>query len=253
MDTVGELNFTVNDRIGDTNVSPPQVPLSLLSEFAKEVEQFLKGSGNSGGGLNVAIVPGSLGLQPCATPSDPTFDRDIELLQREDTLDFVDPKRRHVVEQWQARAKKNPNRTYIIGNSSSRKIVRITKDSRYRSTAAAAWVDVERFLVGEIEDMGGASKPNVHVRLDGQKLTISTTVDTLRKIEKSLVYKQSILHVKAQENIENGSLRNVTLVSAELFSPAVDVAGYERAQERTKSAWDGVEEAAAWVRGLRGN
>lgn len=252
---MGDLIFTVNEHIGDVSVSPDNVPLSLLSEFAKDVEQFIKGSARNpnAGELTVSIVPGSLGLKPCLPLTDLDFSRDVALLEKEDTLDLLDPKRRHIIEKWQARARKCPGRVYFIRDKSADTVVRITKDTRYRSTAAAAWVDVERFLIGEVEDMGGSSRPNVHVRVDGKMVTIGATVEALRVIEKNLVYKQSILHVKAQENIENGSLRNVTLVSAEPFAPAIDEEHYERAKQRARSAWEGVEDAAAWVRDLRGN
>lgn len=255
MDTVGDFIFTVNDRIGNVSVSPDSVPLSLLAEFAKDVEHFIKGSSKSAasGELTVAIVTGSFGLQPKALPPDESFARDVGLLDRQDSLDLMDPKRRKVVEKWQAHARRYPGRVYVIGDRSSGKVVRISKDTRFRSTAAAAWVDVERFLVGEVEDLGGSSTANVHIRVDGKVVVVAATVEALRTIKTNLLYKVSILHIKAQENIENGELRDATLISAEPFEPQFDPDKYEQAKKNAEGAWEGIGDAAAWVRELRGD
>lgn len=247
-----DLTFSVDERIGDHSVSPDHVPLPLLIEFAKEVEQFLRGSNKATPPCAVSIVPGSLGIKPVDAVESPAWGRDFALLDREDTLGLLDPVRRKVVEKWQARARTKPGRVYFIRDAANGKVVRITKDTRFRAVEASAWVNVEQYLVGEVEDIGGSKEPNMHLRIDGKKVVVSATVEALRQIKENLLYKVCLVQITAEENLTSGELRNVSLVEAKRFSPAFDDDAYKAAKRNAESAWAEIPNAADWVRDIRG-
>lgn len=246
-----DLIFSVDERVGDVSVSPEHAPLLLIAEFAREVEQFLRGSSKSSEPRMVSIVPGSLGLRPIDAPDYPEWAGDLALLQREDALGLIDPVRRRIVEKWQARARARPGRVYCIRDDANKRVVRITKDTCYRSVEAAAWVKVDRYLVGEVEDIGGSREPNMHLRVDDKKIVVSATVEALRQLEDNLLYKKCLVHVIAEENLSSGELRNVCLVEANRFTPAFNEAEYELARRRGAIAWVGAGDAVEWVRSIR--
>jgi hypothetical protein len=69
--------------------------------------------------------------------------------------------------------------------------------------------------------------------------------------EQSRLYRHSLVHISAEENLRIGKLRNLTLLSFEDHKPVYDEKEFKLMVERGTKAWSGVP--ASWLEDLRGN
>ena len=254
MNPIDELRFSVSDRINDVEVGPKHVPLALLSEFQKDVSEFLKGSGRDVDPtqVQIAVEEGSLAFVASGLIAATTLWVDLEHLKSPDSLNLIDPKRAAVVERWQTSARQNLLRRYSVGDRFDTVGFSVDSKSDYRRVEEA-WVYVEKYLHGKVVDLGGKTRANVHLELEnGTSLTIAASQDLLAKEEHNRLYRPALLHVTAEENLLTGTLRNLRLLAFEEHQPSYDEDEFRRMVERGTKAWAGVPDSAAWVEALRG-
>ncbi|MDD5271299.1 MAG: hypothetical protein PHU14_01145 [Methylovulum sp.] len=248
------LRFAVKDRINDREISPSYVPLSLMSEFPKDVAQFLKGSNGdvNPNDIMVSIEPGSLMLAATVLMS-AGLCADLERLQSSSgSLNLIDPKRAKIIEHWQALAKKNPHRRYDVGNQATNPFFSINATSDFRKTDDM-WVHVEKYVHGKVVDIGGKTKANVHLEIEGGvTLTIAATQTKLAQGEQNRLYRPALLHVIAEENLMTGELRNYELLAFSDYQPRYDDDEFKLMVERGTKAWADVQDATSWLENLRG-
>lgn len=257
MNPTDQLRFAVNDFINDDEVSPSHVPLALLGEFQKDVSEFLKGSSRDvdPAKVLVSIEQGSLAFVATGLLAASTLWADLEHLKSADSLSLIDSKRASVVERWQSLAQKNPHRRYSVKDQSAQvSFFKIDSTSNFRRIEDA-WVYVEKYLHGIVVDMGGNTRPNVHLKLEnGMTLTpIASTQDLLAQGEQNRLYRPALLHVTAEENLLTGELRNLNLLAFEDHQPSYDDDEFNLMVERGTKAWADIPDATAWLEALRGN
>lgn len=184
------LLITLQDNSAGYEISPERVPLATLRGFSKDVDEFLRGDDGEvdTSALDVSVVAGSLGLRtaPMALPS---LLNDLRRFATGEELSGLSAKRRTVVERWQKAARgQHRSRVEITAAFLARPIV-IDQNSDYHLDDADQWVRVERYVRGEIEDMGGHSRPNAHVRLpDGKLVVVDATREVLREERTNRLY-----------------------------------------------------------------
>ncbi len=256
MNPSNQLRFAVNDRINDTEVRTSHVPLALLGEFQKDVSEFLKGSSRDVDPTKVlvSIEEGSLALVATGLLTAITLWTDLEHLKSTDSLNLIDSKRASVIERWQFIAQKNSHRRYSVADQSGQISFSIDSTSNFRKIEDA-WVYVEKYLHGTVVDMGGNTKPNVHLKLEnGVTLPpIASTQDLLAQGEQNRLYRPALLHVTAEENLLTRELRNLNLLAFEDHQPSYDDDEFNLMVERGTKAWADVPDATAWLEVLRGN
>ena len=252
MQPANTLRFALNDRIDDAEVGPAHVPLALLGQFHNDVSEFLVGSGKDVNlhQVMVAIEEGSLALVANSLMAATNLWADIERLKIPTQLGLVDPKRAAVVERWQAAARKHPHRRYTLANQAGAAIIRIDADSDFRNQTAAMWVEVKKYLRGQVTDLGGTSKANVHLKLDdGKVLTIASTQELLGDDERNRLYKPAVLQISAEENLQSGELRNLRLLGFEDQQAIWDEAAFGELVRKGTQAWADVPDD--WLENLR--
>ena len=246
------LRFALNDRIQDAEVGPAHVPLAMLGQFQKQVGEFLAGSGKDidPNQVMIAIKEGSLALVAIGLLSATNLWADVGQLQNPAHLGLIDPKRAAVVERWQTAARKHPHRRYTLADESGAAIIRVDAHSDFRDQTAAAWVEVKKYLHGQITDLGGTSKANVHLKLEnGETLTIASTQKLLGNEERNRLYKPAVLRISAEENLHNGDLRNLTLLGFEDAQTSWDPADFGELVRKGTQAWADVPDD--WLEKLR--
>ena len=249
------ITLVLEDATHGVGATPDRVRLSLLTSFTADVESFLRGKSKEvdPAALDVAVKHGSLAVvtQPIALA--PTLFRDLRSLTETEMLDSLDARRREVVERWQKRARAEPAMSFRLGAPFLPRPVVISSQTDYRADDADQWVRVERYVRGEILDLGGATKPNAHVRLpDGSTLTVGTEREVLRTDTINRLYKPAMLRIQAQYNVLTRELRDARLIEFVAYEPRFDAAEFERLNRRGEQAWKDVPDASAWVEELRG-
>jgi len=249
------ITIALIDHSAGFDASPDRVRLGDLVSFSADVATFLRGEGKEVDTktLEVAVRNGSFAIETAPLLVAPRLFADLRALLASDMLDAVDSKRREVLERWQKAARQTREVAYRITAPFLERAVLVNADTDYRADDADQWVQVERYIRGEIQDLGGITKPNAHVKLpDGRTLNVTAGRDVLRDDTVNRLYKQAMLRIRAQYNVQTRELRNATLVEFVEYAPRVDESELERLTRRGANAWKDVPDATAWVDELRG-
>jgi hypothetical protein len=258
MNAVNKIEFTLREQVDGVEVTPHTIGLSRFNEYNQQVEAFIAGSQK--GKLTetrVEVGEGSYKLTVMLSAAVAVaLEPDLALLDREDVLGELDPKRAEIVAKWQARAKADPTvRFEIKPDRPDLPTVRLLHNTDFRIGAVVPWVKVEKNLFGTILDMGGVQKANIHLKLKdtGQTIIINAAQSYLQALHENRLYRQALVHVSAQQHYRTGALRNVQLIAIEDYVSVYDEAALDRFAERGREAWRDVPDAVAWVRERRGD
>ncbi len=249
------ITISLHDESVGYDISPARVPLALLRMFANDVHEFLRGDGLSpeATGLEVAVIDGSLGILT-APVTDAGLLADLRHLSQSESIDSLDPRRRPVVERWQKAAKSARHARYKISAPMLAHPVVISAASDFHADDADQWVRVERYVRGEIEDLGGSTRTNAHIRLpDGKLLKVDTDRAALRDDKINRLYKPAMVRITAGYNVVTREYRDARLIEFVEHDTRIDEKELERLFQRGAKAWRDVRDAAEWVENLRGN
>ena len=252
------IEFVLRGKVEGREITPHTIGLSQFNEFNQQVEQFISGSQKLKlDQVHVEIAQGSYVLRallPVMVLS--SLEPDLKLMARQDVLGELDIRRAEVVQKWQARASNNPDLFYEVrphGEGFAR--VRISRETQYRVGEIVPWVAVEKYLFGEITDMGGLQKANIHLKLDGggKTLLVGAAQGYLRDQVENRLYHKALLHVRAEQHYKTADLRNVQLITFVDYQPGYDEAALDRFAAKGATAWADVPDGARWVREARGD
>lgn len=249
------ITVALIDHSGGFEASPERVLLGDLADFSADVATFLRGEDKDVDTktLEVAVRKGSLAIETVPLPFAPGLFRDLRALLDGELLDNLDAKRREVMERWQKAARQTRQVAYRISAPFLDRPIVVNAESDYHADDADQWVQVERYIRGEIQDLGGVTKANAHVKLpDGRTLKVTAERDVLRDDTVNRLYKLAMLRIKAEYNVLTRDLRNARLVEFVEYAPTVDEEELARMTRRGANAWKDVGDATAWVDELRG-
>jgi hypothetical protein len=244
----------LHDESAGYEVGPARVPLATLRSFAADASDLLRGDAATQelSSVDVAVVEGSLALRTVPL-ADPGLWADLRVLTHTERLDDLSPRRRKVVERWQATVRSRRQVRYEIHAAALERPVVVSAASDYRADDADQWVRVERYVRGEIEDLGGAVKANAHIRLpDGKLLTVDTDRALLRDDKANRLYKPAMVRITAEYNVVTREHRAARLIEFVELETRWDERELARLTERGAKAWKDVTAASAWVDALRG-
>jgi len=248
------LTIALEDDSPGYEVTPARVPLSVLAAFAAEVKDFLKGTGKEvdPDTVEVAVVHGSLAVEARNVIS-PSLVHDLQMLQADGDLARIDSRRRAVVQRWQGAAKKKGSYKIKIDAAQLGPTIAITQRSNFHVELGDVEVVVERYVKGEVVDLGGATQSNAHIKLpDGKTLVVRTDRDKIRAETENHLYKQVHLRIQAKLNLETGELSDAVLIEFVHYAPRFDEGAFQRLTQKGEQAWGDIADAAAWVRQMRG-
>jgi len=249
------IRIALHDESAGYTVTPQRVPLSVLRAFAKDVDELIRGDlGDlSSKEIEVAIVEGSLAVVTVPT-ANPSLLQDLLRLASSELIDGLNAKRRAVVERWQKAARSARKVRYEISAALLDRSVVISAESDFRADDADQWVRVERYVRGEIYEMGGLTNVNAHIRLpDGKTLVVDTEREVLRADTTNRLFKPAMARITAEYNVVTREYRHARLIEFVAHESELDEKGMERLAQRGAKAWADVPDANDWVDALRGN
>lgn len=257
-----QLNFSISDNNKGKELNLNDLDLTVLPKFLEQVYNFLRGSNNNDlTNLKIGLESGSAVVT--VKGSEPEMQdvvKDYTSLQDSNDLSHLDKKRASVIKAWQQTEAVNKNkRTYnifYIDNRSNavKSRVEISKKTNYK--LPQTWVEVEKYLYGQIFDMGGKNNVNVHITLEnGQTLKVNTNKPLLAGEEENRLYKDQLLRVKAWQDIDTKELDGdrIELISFEAHDEVFDKSKYDKLAHKTAEAWKDVPDVNKWVEEGRGN
>lgn len=250
------ITIALTDNTAGFEATPDRVRLGDLAGFSSDVATFLRGEDKEvdTNSLEVAVRKGSLAIETTPLLAAPNLFRDLRALLVGELLDSLDARRRDVMERWQKVSRQSKQVSYRISAPFLERPIEINAESDYHADDADQWVQVERYVRGEIQDLGGVTKANAHIKLpDGRTLKVTTERDVLRNDTVNRLYKLAMLRIKAEYNVLTRELRNARLVEFVEHASAVDEEAFSRLTRRGAVAWKDVPNATAWVDELRGD
>jgi hypothetical protein len=257
MSEATSIEFVLHGKVEGQEITPRTIGLSQFNEFNQQVEVFIGGSQRLKlDQVHIEISQSSYLLRtilPAVVLSN--LEPDLKLMARQDVLGELDIRRAEVVQKWQARAKANPDLSYEVRpKGEGLPKVRVSHHSDYRVGEVVPWVAVDKYLFGQIVDMGGTQKANVHLKLDkgGRTVLVGASQGYLREQVENRLYHKALLHVRAEQHFRTGDLRNIQLISFVDYHPAYNEEALDRFATQGAQAWADVPDAAQWVRGVRG-
>jgi hypothetical protein len=250
------ITIALTDTTAGFEATPDRVRLGDLASFSSDVATFLRGEDKDvdTNALEVAVRKGSLAIETAPLLSATNLFRDLRTLLGGELLDNLDAKRREVMERWQKAARQSKQVAYRISAPFLERPIEINAESDYHADDADQWVQVERYVRGEIQDLGGVTKANAHIKLpDGRTLKVTTERDVLRNDTVNRLYKLAMLRIKAEYNVLTRELRNARLVEFVEHASTVDEEALSKLTRRGAVAWKDVPGATTWVDELRGD
>jgi hypothetical protein len=237
-------------------ITPRTIGISLFNQFNSEVEALIGGTEKLGlDECQVEVKEGSYKL--LVSLSAVTFasvSLDLDLLKRDDTLGEIDPRRAEVIARWQTRAKSRSDLNYEIRPKPKElPQIKISNETDFHIGNVAPWITIEKYLYGQIVDMGGANRANIHLRLpdSGKIIKIDTTQQYLQKQSANRLYHNTLLHVRAEQHHKTGTWRSVRFIGFAEYEPKYDEAALDRFAEEGEKVWKDVPDAHLWLAELR--
>ena len=250
-----QIRSSLHDDSGGYEITPERVPLPVLRSFAKDADEFLRGErgGLDTSELDVAVIKGSLAVLTAPT-AHPSLLHDLLHLANSEEIDGLNAKRKAVVKRWQKAALGVRKQRIEISAPMLMQPIVIGAGSDYRADDADQWVRVERYLRGEIYEIGGLRNVNAHIRLpDGKSIPVEAQRDVLRADTTNRLYKTAMLRISAEYNVATRDYRNAKLIEFVEHESKLNEKDLERLTQRGAKAWQDVPDAGAWVDSLRGN
>lgn len=251
-----QIKFVLSGHVDGVAISPRTISLKLFNEYNRQVADFISGKDQiSLDDVQVTIEEGSYAIR--ATLGLSLFQSllpDIQLLNKSSSLEAMDAKRAAIVASWQARAKSDQSISeYRIESHDETISIKVNKLTDYHLASNDVLIDVEKYVLGEVVDMGGSTKANVHLDLGAglKTMIIAASHDYLRDRDKNLLYRKVIAHIKAKQNKATGELSAERLIGLTEYNPKKSVETLSIHLGSKKSRWAEIPDHVAWVRKLR--
>jgi len=250
--------FRMEEQVGGVEITPATIGLSRFNRFNREVEDFVKGGARDIAldDVRVSIESGSYLLRLLLPVSLlQSVEPDVRRLETGSNLDGMAPARQTIVKEWQRQARRNPAFKVTIESPEARfHPVRISSQSDYHLHSDNQWAQVEKYLIGQVMDMGGKTSANVHLLVKGlaKPVVLESSVEYLRDQSDNMLYHDVQVRVRAEQNIRTRELRNVKLVEFIGKPPVYNEQELNQAIRKGTAAWADVENIAQWVAEQRG-
>lgn len=255
LEKTGQIEIHISGRQGAFDLSPGTYDIKHILTTLQHVEGLLFGGAKRERPLvTYEIREGSVRhVLTTALQTIIGFAAVLQAVQTQGDLDFLQPDTAKALEFFQAEARQHNYRFEISTSLAAAQGLVIDATTRYERTAAT-WVEAEFYFYGRITDMGGTSRPNIHLQTaEAGKVVLQATTEELRQIEGNHLYRDYGVRATGQQDIRTGevnrsNLRLLEIVDYESRYDAQYLATLRR--KAAKNTWP--QDPDAWLRELRG-
>ena len=255
MDKIGFIGIQVEGSVGNKKLSPSEIDISEIREVLLEFENFLfEGEKNDRPLVSYKIVEGSV-IHKFILPVTFViiFNSLTNTIKDEDSINFLEPKQSKSIEYFQNKAIEKDWRFSFPTSLDSHNNLVIDKKTKYFRNSPK-WVDTELYLYGDIFDVGGLNKPNIHISTkEYGSLIIETTKNKLSAEGTNLLYKTFGIRVMAKQNIEDGTLKELKLIDIVDYNTNFDKESFDLKVSRATKNLSKIKNPDKWIREMRGS
>ena len=255
MEQTGFILITVKGKTPEGYLKPTDIDIAETKELITDVEMLLfpvKAERADRAKVSYEVKEGSVKnffYVPLAKTI--MFTALMGEVMKQTTTDLLEPQAAQVIDKWQQRAYKT-GRQYLIASSILPDVpfLEINKDTKF-VTAQADWINTSLYLYGEIYEEGGLSKSNLHILTDRYgKVTVDASKEQLKKDNK--LYNVHGLWVKGKQNLQNGTLKELTLIDFLPYTPDYDELVLSKLIKAASANWKKIKDKDAWLVDVRG-
>lgn len=142
----------------------------------------------------------------------------------------------------------------FFGSEYSESVLNISPESKL-SISESVWAEAEVYLYGTLENAGGASKSNVHIRTKEYGLVVvESNRDFLKDQEDNFLYHNFAIRAATRVNVISGEIdfSNMRMLEMTPFNPKYDSDYLDSLISKATRNWTDVEDVNLWLNEIRG-
>ncbi|EKD26184.1 MAG: hypothetical protein ACD_79C01317G0001 [uncultured bacterium] len=182
------------------------------------------------------------------------FNALIAEIENKKSIDFLEHPTAKAIEMIQDSAfKQNYNFEISTSLGNTAKLF-ITPSTHYHHSKNE-WVDAEFYFYGEVVDMGGKTRANIHIHSPGiGTVTIDTPKEILEKYEANPLYKPLGVRTVGKQNLLTGEVDKTTLKFMDFIEhvPQYDENYLQKLIKKAAKTWSDVKDPDLWLQEIRG-
>jgi hypothetical protein len=256
MENKGVIEIRIQGKKGNIELSPKSFDISEIRDLLENAEKLLFPTERKGRPLIAyEIAEGSVRhLLKTSLQAVIGFNALLWQVSEKGTIDFLENQTAGAFEIFQEIAQKQ-NYSFDISTSIENSVHLKIDSSTHFIRTETEWVDAEFYFYGDVVDMGGKNRANIHISAPGLgTYVIEAPKEFLKEYEKNPLYKPIGIRATGKQKTTTGEINKSSLRFAGFveYEPKNDDAYLATLIKKAKSSWSDVADVGAWLRNLRG-
>lgn len=253
MKEIKTIDIILEGEYEGTGISPSVVDISYLKDLLSDVEVLFRPDPKMRKEkISIGFSEGSLKMSVnAAAPLVDAFVTEINSLGTMQSFMGLHPRRAKVLKKWHARTLQD-RISFNFGLSEG--------DWKFQLSEATPivavqdhWVSTEKYLFGEVANIGGVKSPNLHLRTkEYGTVLISIRRDEVKEDSENRAYKNYLIRISCEENLTDAKIRNCKFLEWVDYYPEFDPKALDESIAAGEQAWGHVADSAKYIRNLRG-
>lgn len=225
-------------------ITPGTISVGLLASLAENFRDFIQNDASEAsieeGSFKIVVFMTTVALN--------TLNADLESIGQGNYSAVSSPKRMQAVKKFQSQAKKhNVEIDFAVHEDTP---LLILSRENVLPPEKQTWFQMSTTLEGKIIELGGKD-PNLHIEIEGKKVTVDATEEQIREMKENLVYQIRRLRVSYRWNPQTDEKKDFVLQDI-IALPKLDQEKLNILIEQGTKDWADVPDITAWVEDMRG-
>jgi hypothetical protein len=256
MENKGFIEIRISGKKGLLNLAPDNFDISEIRDIIEQAENLLFPSDKRNRPLiSYEIKDGSVRhIFKTSMQAVIGFSALIAQIKNSNSIDFLEhptAKAMHVLQETAIRQ----NYQFDISTSVNNSLSLIIDNQTTYFLLEKEWVEAEFYFYGDITDMGGKVRANVHVSAPGiGSVVIETPKEILTDYNRNPLYKPLGVRATGKQNTITGEVDKTSLRFKEFveYNPVYDEKYLDDLIAKASKTWEDVKDPDAWLREMRG-
>lgn len=257
MTATGEIQIRIKGNLDNTPLTPSNFDIrdikDLLDVVSRLLESFHAGS-NRRPVVSYEIRKGSvINVFRTNMQTVVSFMAVASLVQSSGSLDGLEANTAKCIQDLQKSAICKGYSYEISGSGHEGTALVIDSHSNLKINDAI-WANTEIYLYGTLENAGGISKSNIHIRTkEYGTVIIEADREVLRQREENFLYRNFAIRAMGRVNVRSGEIdmTSLRLIDMTPFNPKFDSQYIKKLTTTASKRWSDVKDVDNWLNQIR--
>lgn len=256
MENKGYIEIRITGKKGQLDLTPEIYDISELKILLDQIDKLVFAKDRKNRQIiSYEVKEGSVKhIFKTSLQAVIAFNALIAEIDNKKSIDFLEHPTANALEMLQDSAiKQNYNFEISTSLENTSKLL-ITPLTHYQHSKNE-WVDAEFYFYGEVIDMGGKTKANIHINSPGFGIvTIDTPKDIIENYEVNPLYKPLGIKTIGKQNLLTGEVDKTTLKFLDFieYVPKFDENYLQKLIKKASKTWSDVKDPDLWLQEIRG-